>query len=45
MLSKGENIGTATAVEIDDDCRLLVEFENGEKKKLISDEISIKIAN
>ena len=45
VLSMGENIGTAIAVEIDDECRLLVEFENGEKKKLISDEISIKIAN
>ncbi len=45
VLSRGEIIGKATALEIDDDCRLLVEFENGEKKKLISDEISIKIAN
>ncbi len=45
VLSQGKNIGTAKAVEIDDECRLLVEFENGEKRKLITDEISIKITN
>ena len=43
VLSKGEIIGTAKALEIDDNCRLLIEFKDGETKKLITDEISIKM--
>ncbi len=33
----------AKALDIDDECRLLVEYENGETEKLSSGEISIKI--
>lgn len=39
----GENISPATAIDIDRDCRLLVRFENGEKKWLSSGEVSVKL--
>ncbi len=43
IISNGKAIGSATALEIDDNCRLVVEMQNGDKKILLSDEISIKL--
>ena len=40
---KNENNLKATALSIDNDCRLLVRYENGEEEYLSSGEISIKI--
>lgn len=40
---KNENNLKATALDIDNDCRLLVRYENGSKEYLSSGEISIKI--
>lgn len=40
---KGDCILPATALYIDNDCKLLVEYENGDREYLSSGEISIKI--
>ena len=40
---KGEKIDIAKALDIDENCRLLVQYENGEREYLSSGEISIKI--
>lgn len=40
---KGENIIPARALSIDENCRLLVEYKNGEREYLSSGEISIKL--
>ncbi len=40
---KDDKLISAKALEIDEECRLLVEYENGEKEFLNSGEISIKI--
>lgn len=40
---KGESVLTATALDIDDNCRLLVRYENGETEYISSGEISIKL--
>lgn len=42
ILKNGEIVDRAKCLGIDDDCRLLVEFENGEKEYLSSGEISIR---
>ena len=42
LVLKGDDIIPAKAIEIDDDCRLKVEFENGNCEYLSSGEISIK---
>lgn len=39
---KGETTKSATAIDIDDNARLTVEYENGEKETLFSGEVSIK---
>ena len=39
---KGNNRKSATAIDIDDNARLTVEYENGEKETLFSGEVSIK---
>ncbi len=39
----GENIQIATALEIDDDCRLKVKLNNGVIKTLSSGEVSVKL--
>ena len=41
----GETVLPATAVKIDNDCRLLVRFDNGEEKWLSSGEVSVKLKN
>lgn len=40
---KGDAVKTAKAIDIDDNCRLLVEYQNGEREYLSSGEISIKL--
>ena len=40
---KGECLLPATALDIDNDCKLLVEYENGDREYLSSGEISIKM--
>lgn len=40
---KGEAVTDAKALDIDENCRLLVQYENGEREYLSSGEISIKI--
>ncbi|MBQ7128982.1 MAG: biotin--[Clostridia bacterium] len=40
---KGKDRQNAVALDIDDNARLLVEYENGEKEKLFSGEVSIKV--
>ena len=40
---KNDNNISAKALDIDNDCRLLLEYENGEREYLASGEISIKI--
>lgn len=39
----GESIKKATAIDIDNDCRLIVRYENGETQSLISGDVSIKL--
>ncbi len=40
---KTEKVIQATALKIDDDCRLVVQYDDGEKETLFSGEVSIKI--
>lgn len=40
---KGDKKTPATAIDIDDEARLLVEYENGERENLFSGEVSIKL--
>lgn len=40
---KGDKKTPATAIDIDDEARLLVEYENGERESLFSGEVSIKL--
>lgn len=40
---KNENSTPAKAIDIDDNCRLLVEYQNGQREYLSSGEISIRI--
>lgn len=40
---RGEQSAPATALEVDDACRLLVEYESGERELLTSGEISIRL--
>lgn len=42
ILKNGEIISSAKCIDLDEDCRLLVEYENGEKEYLSSGEISIR---
>lgn len=43
VIPKNASTSVAKVLEIDDNCRLLLEFENGEKRYLSTGEISIKI--
>ena len=38
-----DKIKKATAIDIDDSCRLVVLYENGEKEALVSGDVSIKL--
>lgn len=42
ILKNGEVINTAKCIGVDENCRLLVEYQNGEKEYLLSGEISIR---
>ncbi len=42
VVSSGETIKKAIAVTIDDDCRLVVEYDDGKKETLSSGDVSIK---
>lgn len=44
LVLKRDGAKKAKALDVDRDCRLLVEYENGEREKLSSGEISVRLA-
>jgi len=42
-VTNGNEIKKATAIRIDDDCRLVVKYDNGDEEALFSGDVSIKI--
>lgn len=43
LVSKNNETRTARALEIDNNCRLLVEFENGDKENLSSGDVTVRL--